>query len=478
MNTVVALIIYGTIIGLLVYFKRQQQLFFAITFILNYFIMGIERYVSIPVPISILMEGFWIVLLVILLCNKNKYRDEGKIPVKIFAIYGIWTIYTTLEIINNTCGIGLDIAAWFKDVRFYGFDPLIVMLIFSLIFRTKEDIKKFIILWGILLILCFIRCFAQVNFGFDKGESLWLNSVGYHTHVLRAGTLIRYFSFFSDAANLGAHTAIGFIIFGILFLQNSWKNIKLKCFYLIVSLCSMYCMFLSGARAGMIVAICCAIAYVFLSRNWKMFSYTTIVLIIGVFLLVFTNIGNGIQSVRRMRSAFQGTEEASMEVRKLNQKAIESYMREAPFGIGLGKDASNIPPSNRYYIVAITPPDSTIIYLWMRTGSVGVFIYLFVNIILLIGATFIVWFRIKDKELRTIAGIFTAGSAAWLVAGYGNHIYFQYPNTMIFFGMQTLIYMMPYFDKKLLQEQLLKNKNEEEKEVEEIEELQEGLETT
>ena len=119
-----------------------------------------------------------------------------------------------------------------------------------------------------------------------------------------------------------------------------------------------------------------------------------------------------------------------------------------------------------------------IIYLWMRTGSVGVSIYLFVNIILLIGATFIVWFRIKDKELRTIAGIFTAGSAGWLVAGYGNHIYFQYPNTMIFFGMQTLVYMMPYFDKKLLQEQLLKNKNEEEKEVEEIEELQEGLETT
>lgn len=478
MNTVVALIIYGTIIGLLVYFKRQQQLLFSITFIFNYFVMGLTRYINIPMPTSVLMDIIWISLFIYLLCNKKE--RSGEKPIILYCFYGIWTLYTVLEILNDACGLGLDVVAWFKDVRVYGFDPLIIMLIYTYAFTKKKDIENFLILWGVLLLLLALRCFAQVKIGFDHTEYQWLQTAGFHTHVLHAGTLIRYFSFFSDAANLGSHTAVGGVIFAVLFMSVPKKQIKKKLFYLFVSIGSFYCMFMSGARAAMFVAIACATAFVFLSKNRKIFIYTFIVLIVGLYILVFTPYGNGIQAVRRMRTAFQTTEDASMNLRELNKKAIASYLVDAPFGIGLGKDGSNIPPSNRYHIVAVTAPDSSLVYFWMRTGIVGLYLFMAVSILIIIGGAYIVWFKIQDKELRTFAGLFTAGCASWLVAGYANQVYFQYPNSMIFFGMQTLVYMMPFFDKKLQQEQLLnnKNKNENEKEVEEIEELQERLETT
>lgn len=71
------------------------------------------------------------------------------------------------------------------------------------------------------------------------------------THIIWSGT--RYFSFFSDAANYGVHMAMG----SITFLVASFyvKNIKLKCFYVLVALAAIYGMGISGTRAAMVVPL-------------------------------------------------------------------------------------------------------------------------------------------------------------------------------------------------------------------------------
>ena len=51
-------------------------------------------------------------------------------------------------------------------------------------------------------------------------------------------------------------------------------------------------------------------------------------------LLMFTNIGNGNQQIRRMRSAFD-KKDASSNVRTINQEAIRKYIADAPWGLGL-----------------------------------------------------------------------------------------------------------------------------------------------
>lgn len=443
-------------------FITKPWIAFIMTIVLNYFIMGISRYVTIPLPVSILIEGVSIVYLIILFSNRDKYHEEGKIPVPLFAIFGLWTLYCTLEIINDSCNLGLDVVSWFKDVRFYGYDPLLSMAIFSMIICSKKDVKKFLQVIGVLLIIAGIKCYCQKTYGFDSGEAEWLANGGARTHILNAGTLIRYFSFFTDAANYGSHCAIFATVFGILTIYQFNKGWKLSCFYAIVTICCLYGLFLSGARAAMYVFFGSLFAYVVLSRNAKMFgiALTGIFIILGM--LLFTDRGNGIQAVRRMRTAFNMEQDASYQVRDHNKEAISKYMSEAPLGVGLGKDIYNVPTYNRYYIVVATPPDSSLVYFWTRTGIVGVSLFCFVSFLILLECTRRVWFKIKDKELQTICAVFTAASAGWFAAGYANQIYFQYPNSLIVFGMQTIVFMAPFLDKKLQEEK-------EQKELENIE---------
>lgn len=47
-------------------------------------------------------------------------------------------------------------------------------------------------------------------------------------------------------------------------------------------------------------------------------------------------IGQGNAQIRRMRTAFRPSEDASFNVRKENQKVLADHLKDKPFGEGLG----------------------------------------------------------------------------------------------------------------------------------------------
>ena len=212
-------------------------------------------------------------------------------------------------------------------------------------------------------------------------------------------------------------------------------------------------MMISGTRTALIVAISGFVMYTLLSKNIKLFLVSCSFLAVSVGVLKYTTIGDSNQFVRRMRTAFD-PEDASLQVRLINQKAIKAYMKEAPWGIGLGigMGSDQLPQNNKYWIVSVTAPDSTLVYIWMRTGVFGLIIFLIALIIAVVAESYIVLFRIKDEGLRGKLTAFTCGCACMIVAAYGNFIYHQYPNTLLVFGLQTLVFMGPYFDKQIAAE--------------------------
>lgn len=74
-------------------------------------------------------------------------------------------------------------------------------------------------------------------------------------------------------------------------------------------------------------------------------------LLTAFFILKFTTIGNSNSAIRRMRTAFN-IEDASFQVRIENQKTLKAYMKEAPFGIGIGVQSSDISVQNKFYFVS------------------------------------------------------------------------------------------------------------------------------
>ncbi len=433
-------------------FVHRPVILFVILFVVNYGIMGIGRYVHIPLPVSVLMDGLFLSTLVMLcfslIRGKTVFKQE---VIPFLLLYGVWVIFCLIQVFNNTIGLGMGfmITPWFKEVRPMAFHAIYVILIFALLFNKNKHIKYFLYLWGVAIILATLKGYIQRNRGFDSAEMHWLMTGGATTHFIHSG--IRYFSFFTDAANYGSNMAFSLVTYAICFLYE--KNRFDKICWAVVAVAAGYGLMISGTRTALIVAISGFVLYTVLSKNVKLFLTSCALLILAVGFLKFTTIGNGNQFIRRMRTAFD-PEDASLQVRLDNQKAIKSYMKEAPWGIGIGigMGADQLPQNNKYWLVSITPSDSTLVYVWMRTGAIGIIVYLLVLCLAIVVESFIVLFRIRDKQLRGILTAFTCASACMIVAAYGNNIYSQYPNTLLVFGVQTLVFMGPYFDRQILAE--------------------------
>ena len=425
---------------------RKPVILFGILFVTNYCILGLTRYISIPLPISVLMDflmlGLAFVLCLSLIRGHKSFKQES---VPFILIYGCWIMYCLVQLFNNTTGTGLQFSAWFKDVRPMALHAFYIIIIFTLLFDKEKHIKYFLYLWGVFILLATIKGYMQRNWGFDTNEWHWLMTVGGRTHLIHSG--VRYFSFFSDAGNYGTNMAFSMVTYAIcaLYEQNKYNRIC----WIVIAIASGYGMLISGTRTAIAVAITGFVFFTLLSKNIRLFLISTVLLVSMVGILKFTTIGEGNQLVRRMRTAFD-PEDASLQVRLTNQKAIRSYMKEAPWGIGfgLGMGEDQLPHSNKYWIVSVTAPDSTLVYLWMRTGIVGISVFLLVLGISLLIQSYIVLFKVKDKELRGKLVAFTCGSACMIVAAYGNFVYHQYPNTLLVFGLQTLVFMGPYFERR------------------------------
>ena len=106
-------------------------------------------------------------------------------------------------------------------------------------------------------------------------------------------------------------------------------------------------------------------AYIFLSKSVKIAVPFTIIFGLAFFILAFTNIGQGNQQIRRMRTAFDPND-ASANVRTINQTAMKRYMKEAPWGIGLHAVYGSVPPNNKYNYMSTVPPDSEYVNIWIH----------------------------------------------------------------------------------------------------------------
>lgn len=169
------------------------------------------------------------------------------------------------------------------------------------------------------------------------------------------------------------------------------------------------------------------------------------VLILAVFIFFSsTNIGGSNANIRRMRTAFD-TEDASLNVRFRNQQKMREFMPDNPFGIGIGK-AKNAEEGDHMYNIAT---DSSLIYIWVETGIVGLVFYIFIFLFVLVRGTYDIFFKIKNIELKGILSALVAGVAGMLVTGYGNEILQQFPTGPILYIFMAFIMMGRYFDKEI-----------------------------
>ena len=382
-----------------------------------------------------------------------------------FVALGIWCTFCTLEVLNDTCGLGLNFGLWYTGARMMAFQLMYAFVIFTLYITTPKILLRYLVVWAGLATFATLWIWKQKYIGLTVAERSFLYGAGSVTHIIGGGTIIRLFSIFSDAANCGvnfASTAVAFLIFG---LTN--KILRYKIFFLVVGFASMMAMGATGTRTAMACFIVGVGAYVFFSKSFKLGIPVFILLGLLYFFLAFTKIANSNAEIRRMRSAFN-KEDASMDVRYNNQAVMKKYLAEAPWGIGLGNN-KDLPANHKYYRLNNIPCDSEYVYIWVHTGVIGITTFLIINGIILLGASFIIFFRLRNKSLLGIASGFTCAFISLHLGGYGNQVLMQFPNCLLFYGGMAIVYVLPgiepewnEYEAKLLEKQNKKKRLREE----------------
>ena len=426
-------------------FKWKMAAFWALIFI-NYFLQMKSRPFPLPqgVPMSLWDEMLELILIAIAIIDARQKPHFGKcVNLMLFAVL-IWCCFCTLQLLNDTCGLGINVAAWFTSARLMALHLVWILLVFSIYISSPRYLLYYLRFWACLSLFSAYWTWKQINIGFTPEEHAWLYyGPGQRTHLLNGGTLIRYFSTFSDAANYGCNAAASAVSFFIIAITSKIRWEKL--FFLLISICVIWGMFQSGTRTAIFCMAAGFMVYVVLSKSFKIAIPFGIFFALFMGFLVFTNIGNGNQQIRRMRSAFDKSD-ASANVRDINKASIKKYLKDAPWGIGIGYSQSNIPANNKFNLLSNIPPDSEYVYIWVHTGIIGITVFIICMFIMWLGGCWVVMFKLRSPSLIGIGGGLCSAFIAIQLGAYANQVLYQYPNGLTLFGGLAIVYILPYIE--------------------------------
>ena len=273
------------VLGAIAVFKWRMSAFWLLIFI-NYFVQWKE----VPptgLPMSLPSEMLQLLLLGIAIIDARQTPHFERCANLMFYALTIWCGFCTLEVLNDTCGLGINVGAWYTGARMLAFQVMYIFLVFSIYISSPEILMRYLKVWACLSLFSALWTFKQQYIGFTTAEAHFLQ--GSRTHIIQGGTLIRYFSTFSDASNYGCNAAaasVAILIFGI-----TTKFNKLRWFFLIVGVLMIIAMFASGTRTAIFCLAGGFVVFLFLSKSVKIIVPSAIIGSFFFFILAFTNIG-------------------------------------------------------------------------------------------------------------------------------------------------------------------------------------------
>lgn len=411
--------------------------------IINYILplLNFNQWLPSGVPLSLYNELFEIALIAIALIDFRKDHHWGRsMNLMGFAIL-LWFLLCVLEVFNDTCSLGINVGAWFTGFRLMAFQLVYFLLIFSIYINSPEVLTRYLRIWACLALFSVYWTFKQEYIGMNPIEYARIHEWG-SKHFVNG--IIRYWSTFNDAANYGCNAAATTVAFLVIGLTSKFNTDRF--FFIVTSFAVLWGMFQSGTRTAMACFFVGLIVYVFLSKSVKLAIPIILFGIISFFLLAFTNIGQGNNQIRRMRSALN-KDDASANVRDINKATMAKYLKDAPWGIGIAIRSGDVPANNKYVILSNIAPDSEYVFMWIHTGIIGLSVFATSMFLMFAGACRIVLFRLRNKTLIGIGAGLCCAFASIQFGGYLNQVIYQYPNGLIFFGGLAIVYVLPYLEK-------------------------------
>jgi putative inorganic carbon (hco3(-)) transporter len=399
----------------------------------------IDRLADLSLP-----SGTWVEIITyfILLSLLLKYDLKKNIGLKFWTnpiTIGLFILfaYYIVEIFNPEM---LSPVGWLSFFR-KQFSYFIFYYVCYCLLNSREQIIYFVRFMIVLSTVLALYACKQQWFGYARFELAWIGT-GNGYSLLFQGGMLRKFSVFSDPATSGILFASIAVLCVILLYQSSnkkeknWLGVALGINILGYSY--------SGTRTATLMIVAGILLYcistIFERRTLTFILYFAIV-ITGLMIMPYQN-----AITNRIRSTFQGTNDASAAIRDLNRHEVQPYIQAHPMGGGIFTSGGEGSKYNQGHYLEFLQADSGYLKTLAEQGPVGLaFLLVFYFIIMRTG--FHYFFKAKDPEIRTYYIGLLVMMFTLLVAQYAQMAISQYPVVLYFYATLVIFIKLAEFDK-------------------------------
>lgn len=393
------------------------------------FLLGFARFIQVEVPLGLSIDGMLVLTLLSVFLN-GKQMDWNRLRRPVFSLLCLWLLYTITEYFNPEAPYK---PAWFFHARAFSLNWFYVSIIVLVMPITRADISLLVKTWLTWSFFAALWAFKQQYIGLAEAEVIWLAQGAAKTHVLWGQ--LRSFSFYSDASQFGAEMA-GVTLVSLIFLIEEKTMIR-RVLFIGLILVYFWGYAVSGTRSALFVMLAGYPAYLFIRRDLRRIAWGVAIGAPLLLVLVFTHIGDSNYHIYRLRTALRPSEDASFLVRLENQAKLREYLKNLPFGAGIGTSADTGARFSPDHPAAIIPPDSWYVELWIETGIVGLTLYLLMLASIISIGIYKVW-QLKDPWVSKIMIALLTEFIGIAVMSYSNPTIGQIPTSMILFISSVL----------------------------------------
>ncbi|MBD2704318.1 O-antigen ligase family protein [Spirosoma sp. BT702] len=393
------------------------------------FLIGFTRFLPPNLSPGTALDAVLVLTLLSTFLN-GKRMNWKRLREPIFWLIIVWFSFNILEYFNPEHP---HPAAWFYHARSFSISWFIVAIIVLVNPITKSNILLFCVTWIVWSFLGALWGFKQQYIGLESAELRWLAEGADRQHILWGQ--LRSFSFYSDAGQFGSEMA-GVTLLCIIFFFET-KSWLLKAILAFVAVILFWGFALSGTRGALFVIIGGYPAYLFLKRNPVHILRGVAIAIPVLAILMFTHIGDSNYQIYRIRTALRPTQDASFQVRLDNQQKLRNYLKDKPFGAGIGTSSGAGQRFSPNHFASQIPTDSWYVQIWIETGIVGLTLYLIYLASIILLGTYKIW-QLNDPWTISIMLALLAEFIGICVVSYTNPILGQYPTSTLLFITSVL----------------------------------------
>jgi hypothetical protein len=396
--------------------------------IMAYFIMWLYK-MGIEFPLGTLMDAMEGLFILSLFIRQRKNKDWSMFKGPITTMILVWISYNFIEVANPTTESRL---AWVYTIR----SVAVIMLmyfVFLYYITTKKFIQIIFKLWIGLAFFAALYGFKQEHVGFFPFEETFLHSDPNVALLLFIGGVWRKFSIFSDPVSFAYNMVTASLL--CIGLITGPLSVTKKIILALLSLFFMLVMLYSGTRGAFVLIPATLLLLAVLKYNKQVMG---ILCVAAFFLAVLIYMPTSNQTLSRFQSAFRPSDDASFNLRKINQKRIQPYMRSHPLGGGLGAVGEWGKRFAPHSYLGTFQPDSGYVRVAVELGWIGLGIFcMLMFTILKTGINN--YYKIKDPQLKSYCLAVTLIVFALNFGNYPQEALVQYPTNVYFYLVVALM---------------------------------------